>query len=557
MNVQSYDWNVVWKKLPWKKFQKNLYRLQSRIYRNVKLGKLNRAKKLQRFLIRSKSAIFLAVRQVTQLNKGKRTAGIDGQKSLNPQERVKLADALHQKGPKWEHKGLRKINIPKPDGTQRSLHIPTLGDRAYQCLLKYALEPAHEATFLAQSHGFRLGRSVHEALQNIAGCIVSGKTDTWILDGDIEKCFDRINHQYLLNNLICDKTVYRAIQQVLKAGVEPEFTSTQTGTPQGGVISPLLANIALHGIEGKRLYRYKNDRKQICRASIIRYADDFVVICKDLTKMVEIKAEIETKLAERGLRLNERKTRLIKASEGFDFLGHHCQLYPDKVFRMKPSKESITRLLRKVKHIVRKSRHLSWETLISKLNPLLRGWWNFYKFCGNRSLSDSRVRKSLLYIIRKWFLRKRGKTVKDFVQFYKTEGQKLVSTGNCPTEKWIKVQGEKSYFDGDLNYWTKREKPFYNSIYSKKLTQQKFQCCHCGLNLISEVESLELHHVDGNHNNWKLSNLQILHRSCHQQQTIHQERIKQGKRATNTKSRKQGCGQTPIEPECSKLDFLW
>jgi 5-methylcytosine-specific restriction endonuclease McrA len=148
-------------------------------------------------------------------------------------------------------------------------------------------------------------------------------------------------------------------------------------------------------------------------------------------------------------------------------------------------------------------------------------------------------------------------SLKDFVQFYKTEGQKLVSTGNCPTEKWIKVQGEKSYFDGDLNYWTKREKPFYNSIYSKKLTQQKFQCCHCGLNLISEVESLELHHVDGNHNNWKLSNLQILHRSCHQQQTIHQERIKQGKRATNTKSRKQGCGQTPIEPECSKLDFLW
>ena len=264
---------------------------------------------------------------------------------------------------------------------------------------------------------------------------------------------------------ICDKTVYRAIKQVLKAGVEPEFTSTQTGTPQGGVISPLLANIALHGIEGKRLYRYKNDRKQICRASIIRYADDFVVICKDLAKMVEIKAEIEAQLAERGLRLNERKTRLIKASEGFYFLGHHCQLYRDKVFRMQPSKESITRLLRKIKHIVRKSHHLSWETLISKLNPLLRGWWNFYKFCGNRSLSDSRVRKTLLYIIRKWFLRKRGKTVKDFVQFYKTEGQKLVSTGNCPTEKWIKVQGEKSYFDGDLNYWTRREKPFYNSIY--------------------------------------------------------------------------------------------
>ena len=122
----------------------------------------------------------------------------------------------------------------------------------------------------------------------------------------------------------------------------------------------------------------------------------------------------------------------------------------------------------------------------------------------------------------------------------------MVSTGNCPTEKWIKVQGEKSYFDGDLNYWTRREKPFYNSIYSKKLTQQKFQCCHCGLNLISEVESLELHHVDGNQNNWKLSNLQILHRSCHQQQTIHQERIKQGKQETNARACHQLGGLTLV-----------
>ena len=160
MNVQEANWNVIWKRLPWKRFQQNLYRLQQRILRNSQQGNYRRAKQLQRFLLKSKSAIYLSVRQVTQLNNGKKTAGVDGLASLSPKQRLELAEEILALGLDWQHSGLRMIPIPKSDGTKRELHVPCIKDRAYQCLLRYALEPMHEARFHKNSFGFRPGYSL-------------------------------------------------------------------------------------------------------------------------------------------------------------------------------------------------------------------------------------------------------------------------------------------------------------------------------------------------------------------------------------------------------------
>lgn len=506
MNVQFSNWNVIWKRLPWKKFQRNLYRLQQRIFRNSQQGNHRRVKRLQRFLLKSKSAIYLAVRQITQLNMGKKTAGVDGIASLSPKKRLELVEKLHSMGLNWKHSGLRNIPIPKPDGTKRMLHVPTIEDRAYQCLIKYALEPAHEAHFHKNSFGFRPGYSVHDAIQALFKKLSCGNNkERYIFDGDIEKCFDQINHKYLEDQLICDRKIRQVIRGMLKAGVEPEFTPNETGVPQGGCVSPLLANIALTGIETDQT---------------IRYADDILGVFRTQSEAENERKRLDFELAKRGLRIKEAKTQIVKSSEGFNFLGHHLRLYPDNVFRMSPSKDSTDRLLRKVKAVFRKAKHLGWNVLTQKLNPILMGWWNFYRFCGNRSLSDGRVLRTLWINVYKWYRSKRGKTAKDFTHFRAKFGKKLVTTGNSPTTRWIKIQANRSIYDGDIVYWAQRNKNLFDSYTARALKRQDFKCNHCGLTLIPG-EKVELHHIDGNHNNWRSSNLAALHRSCHQHQEVH------------------------------------
>jgi group II intron reverse transcriptase/maturase len=506
MNVQETNWNVIWKRLPWKKFQLNLYRLQQRIFRNSQQGNYRRAKQLQRFLLKSQSAIYLAVRQVTQLNTGKKTAGVDGLDSLSPKQRIELAKELLRRGLDWKHSGLRKIPIPKADGTQRELHVPTIADRAYQCLLRYGLEPMHEAHFHKNSYGFRPGYSVHDAIEALFKKLSGGTNkERWILDGDIEKCFDRIDPEYLESRLICDRKMKQSIRGILRAGVEPEFTPTEIGVPQGGCISPLLANIALNGIEIDQM---------------VRYADDFACVFHTQEAAEIEKNRLDAELAKRGLKIKEAKTQIVKSSQGFNFLGHHLKLYPDNTFRISPSKNSIDNLLRKTKAIFRRAKHLGWNALTRRLNPILRGWWNFYRFCGNRSLSDGRILRTLKVNIYRWYRSKRGKTAKHFARFWEKYGSKLVTTGNCPTARWIKIQAHRSFFDGDVVYWAKRNKSLYDAHTAKALKRQDFKCGHCGLTLIPG-EKIELHHIDGNHDNWRSSNLMALHRSCHQNQDTH------------------------------------
>ena len=224
-----------WQKLPWKKFRRNLFRLQKRVFKAVQVGDMRKAKSIQKLILKSTAARLLAVRQVSQLNAGKKTAGIDGEKDLTFKERFELSDELGRHGNNWYHQGLREVPIPKKNGTMRILKIPTLGDRAWQCLAKYALEPAHEATFHARSYGFRTGRSAHDAQKFLFTNLQSNHhgIDKRVIELDIEKCFDRINHTTIMDKLIAPKSLKTGIFRCLKAGVNPEFP--EQGTPQGGV----------------------------------------------------------------------------------------------------------------------------------------------------------------------------------------------------------------------------------------------------------------------------------------------------------------------------------
>lgn len=224
-----------WKNLPWKKFRKDLFRLQKRVWKAVRDGDMQKAKSLQKLILRSQAARFLAIRQVTQLNAGKKTAGIDGKTAFNFKERFELEEKLRLETNNWKHKGLREIPIPKKDGTKRILKIPTISDRAWQCLSKYALEPAHEATFHARSYGFRTGRSAHDAQKFLFSNLNSQANGNKkrVIELDIKKCFDRISHTSIMDNLIAPSRLKLGIFRCLKAGTELGFP--EQGTPQGGV----------------------------------------------------------------------------------------------------------------------------------------------------------------------------------------------------------------------------------------------------------------------------------------------------------------------------------
>jgi group II intron reverse transcriptase/maturase len=313
-----------WENLPWKKFRKNLFRLQIRVFKAVQAGDMRKVRSLQKLILKSKAARLLAIRQVTQLNAGKKTAGIDGKASLNSEDRFTLEENLKTNSNNWHHSKLREIPIPKKGGKMRILKVPTIADRCWQCLAKYALEPAHEATFHARSYGFRPGRSAHDAQKLLFTNLASNKNgiDKRVIELDIEKCFDRINHTAIMDNLIAPLSLKLGIFRCLKAGVNPEFP--EQGTPQGGVVSPLLANIALNGIE---------DIHQS-----VRYADDMVIILKPNDNVNKLLEKISQFLADRGMNISERKTKVTASTDGFDFLGWRFKVQSNGKFRCVPER---------------------------------------------------------------------------------------------------------------------------------------------------------------------------------------------------------------------------
>jgi len=512
----SYKTSESWRALPWKKFRRNLFRLQKRVYKAVQVGNKRKARLLQKLISKSTSARFLAIRQVSQLNAGKKTAGIDGKKSLTFEERFNLEELLKMNSGNWKHQGLREIPIPKKDGTTRMLKIPTIADRAWQCLAKYALEPAHEATFHARSYGFRTGRSAHDAQQYIFNNLSSQAhgTEKRVIELDIEKCFDRINHSAIMDELIAPKGLKLGIFRCLKAGVNPEFP--EQGTPQGGVVSPLLANIALNGIESIHRYhaQYKEGKRITPKTSAekiaepsVRYADDMVIILRPKDDAIEILERISEFLRKRGMNVSQKKTKVTAATDGFDFLGWHFKVQKNGKLRSTPSVDNFKAFRKKVKHIVNNSNYGA-TTKAEKLAPIVRGWRNYHKFC---KMDGSKF--SL------WFLNHRAYAVfnKETKQTRHTSKElvkKAFPTVSYSENNHVMVKGTKSPYDGDTAYWSERKSKLYDGETSIALKKQSHRCASCGLKFIDE-EKVHLHHIDGNHANWKKNNLEAIHESCH------------------------------------------
>jgi RNA-directed DNA polymerase len=490
----SYKTSESWKTLPWKKFRRNLFRLQRRVFKAIRAGDKRKALSLQKLILKSKAARFLAIRQVSQLNAGKKTAGIDGKKSLNFEERFELSDLLRTSQNNWKHQGLRSVPIPKKDGTTRMLKIPTIADRAWQCLAKYALLTClRVALFHARSYGFRPGRSAHDAQKFLFSNLSSQANGIMkrVIELDIEKCFDRISHTTIMDNLIAPKGIKSGIFRCLKAGVNAEFP--EQGTPQGGVVSPLLANIAVNGIEDIH--------------HSVRYADDMIIILKPKDDATRILAHVNKFLAVRGMKISEKKTFVTATTDGFDFLGWNFRVQKNGKFRSTPSVENFKKFRQKVKAIVNNSNHGA-KVKAEKLAPIVRGWRNYHKFC---KMDGSRF--SL------WFTSNRTwKVFNKESKLNRESTNKLIKIAfpaiPYSENKFVNVKGNKSPYDGDLTYWSERNSKLYDDETSKALKRQNHTCGYCG-HKCTDNERVHLRHIDGNHNNRKIKNLAAVHESCH------------------------------------------
>ena len=382
-----------WDSVNWQKAKKYVWRLQQRIYRAESLGNKRQVRNLQRLLVRSKSALLLSIRQVTQLNKGKRTAGVDGMKTLSPSQRVELYNDLRQKSiGRCKPSPTKRTYIPKKNGKLRPLGIPIIIDRIYQNQLKLALEPQWEFRFESSSYGFRPKRSCHDALGSIFSKVCKNTRDKWIFEGDFKGCFDNLNHDYILEQIRHFPFV-KTVKKWLKAGYVDNntFNETYTGTPQGGIISPLLANIALHGMEDEIGVRYQklNTKRSgtiweiKSSYSVVRYADDFVIICNNKEEAESMYNKLNPYLSKRGLELAMDKTKVSHIAEGFDFLGLNIRKY--KLFNntlktlVKPNKKSIKSIKEKFKDIFDKQKGNNVASLIMGLNPLITGVGNYWK----------------------------------------------------------------------------------------------------------------------------------------------------------------------------------
>ena len=477
------DSELDWNQIDWKKVQDTVTRLQARIVKAQQEGRYGKVKSLTRILTHSFATKAMAVKQVTT-NKGKRTSGVDGVTWISAKSKAQAICELQQEG--YRAKPLRRKYIPKAGSKKlRPLGIPTMKDRAMQAVHATALLPIAETTGDRNSYGFRPYRSCQDAIDQIRILMRPRKRPQWVLEGDIKGCFDNISHDWILNNIPMDK---RILRQWLKCGYMENDRKyfNEAGTPQGGIISPVIANMVLDGMEAMLNAKYKKVHhntktgkirwespakgKQI---NLIRYADDFIITgsSKEVLEN-EVKPMIEEFLKERGLELSAEKTVITSINDGFDFLGFNIRAF-NKILLVKPAEKRVKRLEDKISETIKQTKGESASVLIDKLNPIIRGWANYYRFV-NSSKTYSEVNryiwehiwrwakrrhphKSMSWIKQKYFTRINNRDWRFFAR--RKDGTMAILTD--PTDyrilRHIKVKSENNPFDAkDREYFAKR-----------------------------------------------------------------------------------------------------
>ena len=565
---------IAWKDIDWRLVQKRISRQQQRVYKASKDGNKAVVHALQRRIIGSLDAKLLAVRRVTTENKGRNTAGVDGVKAISHDKKIELAYRLKLDG---KASSIRRVYIPKPGKNEsRPLGIPTIDDRAKQMLAKLALEPEWEAIFESNSYGFRPGRSCHDAISTLF-LSLRGK-HRYVFDADIQKCFDKIKHDKLLNKLSSFDQMENQIKAWLKADImvgyakrPDEVFQAMEGTPQGGVISPLLANIALHGLgdhikdwyankwyltTGRSSKVAKRDRK--AAIGFTRYADDFIITAPDREDIVQIEQEVIKWLDnEAGLQLSKAKTRIVSSTEGFEFLGFQIITIKNQdngVYKVKihPSKASKARIVQRIRKLIQEHKSVSSYFLNTMLSSRIIGWANYFRY--SECIEDfSKIDYIIFNQVRAWVFRRKSKGLrgrmklklkyfperktyrfkgKDYKNNWILTGQTLVKgkirENFLPKMVWVgssqfvKIKGNASPYDGNHLYWSLRTERYsgFSHRVSKLIRIQK-GCCNWCNTRFTPTDHIEVDHIVprsiGGSDKYK--NLQALHKHCHIQKS--------------------------------------
>jgi RNA-directed DNA polymerase len=543
LGAASFARPTHWHQINWRQVHEQVRGLQIRIAKATQDQDWRRVKALQRFLVRSFSGRCLAVRRVTD-NAGKRTAGVDGMTWSTPESKWHALQHLNSRG--YRPLPLRRVFIPKSNGKWRPLGIPTMHDRAMQALFLLALDPVAETLADKNSYGFRRDRSTADAIAQLFILLARKGAAQWILEADIKSCFDEISHEWLVKHVHMDKAILR---KWLKAGYmeSSQLFPTTAGTPQGGVISPTLANFALDGLESELIARFGAtahfDRKH--RVSVVRYADDFVItgVSKELLEN-EVKPVVEAFLAERGLRLSPEKTKVTHIAEGFDFLGQNVRKYNGKLL-IKPSSKNVKTFLDKVRALVKGHPMTKQEDLIGMLNPIIRGWANYHRHIVS-SRTFAKVDYQIWWTLWRWAKRRHStKGVRWVGKRYfhaigpeksvfcaavrKPKGAtvvvRLFKASHLRIVRHIKVKwGMNPYDPACDDYFEQRKrarmlqrlvgKPFPRLIW----TLQDGLCGICG-QIIGEDDAWHLHHVvrPAKGGSDAPPNRHMLHLNCHRQ----------------------------------------
>jgi len=534
---------VGWHGIDWATAHQTVRRLQMRIAKAVREKRWGKVKTLQWLLTRSFYGKAIAVKRVTE-NQGKKSPGVDGEIWDTPETKAKAVMSLRRRG--YQPRPLRRVYIPKANGKMRPLGIPTMKDRAMQALHLLALEPIAETTGDPNSYGFRVERASRDAAGQCFTMLSQAGSAQWVLDADISGCFDNISHDWLLTNIPMDKVV---LQKWLKSGFvwKGQMFPTVAGTPQGGIISPTLANMTLDGMERKleRRFGVKNSMKLLKnKAHLIRYADDFVLTGATNAVLEEAKSMIEEFLKERGLSLSCEKTKIIHIKDGFDFLGWNVRSYDGKLL-IKPAKKNVQAFLRKIRATVNEAKTAKQETVIARLNPLIRGWANYHRNQVAKAIFQKvdhliwerlwkwacrrHPRKPLTWIKDRYFIRQGLRHWVFGTMIAGEDGErklvKLVYASDTPIRRHTKIKGEanpfdpawEQYFEERLSLTMKdnlrgRTKLLY--LWSA----QKGKCPSCG-EAISKETGWNVHHIleKARGGSDAMSNLVLLHPNCHRQ----------------------------------------